>query len=76
MNNITIDEIILFAKILAYASGDRSIVLTNTDKDLAYEALKRMTDRRTDMTEQQKNNFKMLIDLCKNQEAGRDILLR
>ena len=65
MYNMTFEEMILFAKIVAYVSGDKSAVLTNRDKDMAFDTLKKMTDGRCDMTEQQKKEFKKVIDLCK-----------
>ena len=37
---LTINEILLFAKILAYTSGDRTVTVTDIDKKMAAEALK------------------------------------
>ena len=65
MYNMTFEEMILFAKIVAYVSGDRTVNLTDVDKDMAFNTLKKMTDGRCDMTEQQKKEFKAVIDLCK-----------
>ena len=65
MYNMTFDEMVLFAKIVAYVSGDKSVNLTDVDKDMAFNTLKKMTDCRYDMTEQQKKEFKAVIDLCK-----------
>lgn len=62
---MTPDEIILFAKIMAYLSGDKTITLTEIDRDAAMEALKRMADQRIDWNQQQKELFKFLVDLCK-----------
>ena len=39
---MTINEILLFAKILAFASGDRSVTVTDLDKKMAADAGKRM----------------------------------
>ena len=60
---LTINEILLFARILAYASGDRSITVTSIDKKLATEALKRMADQRMDWTLEQREQYKMLVDV-------------
>ena len=62
---MTFEEMILFAKIVAYVSGDRMVNLTDGDKDMAFNTLKKMTDGRCDMTEQQKREFKAVIDLCR-----------
>ena len=58
---MTINEILLFAKILAFASGDRSVTVTDLDKEMATEALKRMADQRMDWTEQQREQYKLLV---------------
>lgn len=65
MYNMTFEEMVLFAKIVAYASGDKTIVLGNEDKEMACVTLKKMVDRRVDMTEQQKESFKIVVDLVK-----------
>lgn len=65
MYNLTFDEMILLAKIVAFISGDTSVNLTNSDKDMAVEIMKKMIDGRWDMTEQQKREIKAVIDLCK-----------
>ena len=60
---MTINEILLFAKILAFASGDRTVTVTDLDKKMATEALKRMADQRYDWTEQQREQYKLLVDV-------------
>ena len=65
MYNLTFDEMILLAKIVAFISGDTSVNLTNSDKDMAVEIMKKMIDGRWDMTEQQKREIQAVIDLCK-----------
>lgn len=60
---MTINEILLFAKILAFASGDRTVTVTDLDKKMATEALKRMADQRYDWTDQQREQYKMLVDV-------------
>ena len=68
MYGMTIDEMMLCAKIFAYAMGDRSVSVTQLDKDAAYGMLKRMADQRWDWTEAQKEQYKALVDACK--QAG------
>lgn len=60
---LTINEILLFAKILAYASGDRTVTVTDIDKKMAAEVLKRMADQRMDWTFEQQEQYKMLVDV-------------
>lgn len=60
---LTINEILLFAKILAYTSGDRTVTVTDIDKKMAAEALKRMADQRMDWTLEQREQYKMLVDV-------------
>lgn len=60
---MTINEILVFAKILSFASGDRNVIITDADKKMAAEALKRMADQRFEWTEQQKQQYKMLVDV-------------
>ena len=60
---MTINEILLFAKILAFASSDRTVTVTDLDKKMAADTLKRMADQRLDWTEQQREQYKMLVDV-------------
>lgn len=64
MNTMTFEETVLFAKLLAYALGDRSISLDQLDKESAFVFLKRMADQRYGWTEQQKEQYKALVDTC------------
>ena len=59
---MTGEEMILVAKIIAHTFGDNSEPLTEYDKEIAFEMLKHMTDQRVDMTRQQKEEFKMLVE--------------
>ena len=43
-------------------SGDRAATITDVDKKTADEVLKRMADLRFDWTEQQKQQYKILVD--------------
>ncbi|MBR4733324.1 MAG: hypothetical protein IK081_11210 [Lachnospiraceae bacterium] len=65
MYGMTIEEMMLCAKIFAFAMGDRNVSMTQLDKDAAYAMLKRMADQRLDWTEAQKEQFKALVDGCK-----------
>lgn len=65
MYGMKLEEMMLCAKVFAYAMGDRSISLNQTDKDLAVSMLKRMADQRWDWTEEQKSQFKAFVDVCK-----------
>lgn len=66
MNSLSLEELMLCAKLFAYAMGDRSITLNQMDKDLAVIMLKRMADQKWNWTEQQKVQYKMWLDTCKH----------
>lgn len=65
MYRMSLEEMMLCAKFFAYAMGDRSVSLRETDKELAVDMLKRMAEQRWDWTEQQKQQYKILVDVCK-----------
>ena len=65
MYGLTLEEIMLCAKIFAYAMGDKSISLNQLDKDSAVALLKRMADQNWNWTKQQKEQYKALLDTCK-----------
>lgn len=65
MYKMSLEEMMLCAKLFAYAMGDRSIVLTQIDRDSAVVMLKRMADQKWDWTPQQKEQYKALVDICK-----------
>lgn len=60
---MTITEILIFAKILAAISGDRTVAVTDLEKKIAADALKRIADQRIDWTQQQKAQYKTLVDV-------------
>ena len=60
---MTINEILILAKILAYASGNRTVTITDLEKKIAAEALKRMADQRMDWTMKEKEQYKILVDV-------------
>lgn len=63
---MTITEILIFAKILALVSGDRSVTVTDVEKKIAADALKRIADQRYDWTQGQREQYKMLVDVVEN----------
>ena len=65
MYGLSIEEAILFAKVLAYAMGDRSISLSQLDKGAAFDLLKKMADCKWNWTEAQKEQYKCLVEICK-----------
>lgn len=72
MYNMTLEEMMLFAKICAYVMGDESITLDQLDRDAAIIMLKKMADNTSNWNETQKQLFKMCLDSCrKYQEAVR-----
>jgi hypothetical protein len=60
---MSITEILIFAKILAAVSGDRTITVTSVEKRIAADALKRIADQRFDWTQGQREQYKMLVDV-------------
>ena len=60
---MTITEILIFAKILAAISGDRTVAVTDLENKIAADALKRIADQRIDWTQQQKAQYKTLVDV-------------
>ena len=68
MNNMTFDECIVIAKMFAYVSGDRSVSFSEIENDTACSLVKRIADQRWDWTEQQRAQFKTLVDLVKSYE--------
>ena len=65
MCGMTLEETMLCAKIFAYAIGDRNITLNDKDKESAVFLLKKLADQKWDWTEEQKEQFKALVDICK-----------
>ena len=64
MNSEPLDELMVYAGLTVYALGDRSVVLTDTDKEIAVSMLKRTVDQRSDMNAIQKERLKNLLDIC------------
>lgn len=67
MYNMSMDDILLIAKIFAYVMGDTSITLTNLDKNAAKLLIKRLVDNRYDWTPEQRELFKMFTDSIINE---------
>ncbi len=60
-----IDEILLFAKILAYVFGDRSVTITGIEMEMAADALRRLADQRLDWTQEQREQYKAMVDIIR-----------
>ena len=68
MNNMTPEEMISLAKVLSVFMGSSSpTYVLNSEKTLAVEALKKLADKRNDWTQEQKNVYKALADIVKEQ---------
>lgn len=66
MYELSLEDMLLVAKIIAFVNGDKSIVLTDIDKDMAFRLMKKMIDQRYDMNSQQKEQYKLLLDIYKH----------
>ena len=66
MYELTFEEMILVAKVIACFFGNRTVVFTDMDKEVAFELMKKMTDQRIDMNRQQKEQFKVMLELYKS----------
>jgi hypothetical protein len=66
MYELNFEEMIVVAKMIAYSMGDRSVILTDMDKNISFELMKKMIDQRLDMNKQQKEQFKIMLDLYKH----------
>lgn len=60
---MNITEILIFAKILAAVSGDRTVMVTSVEKKIAADVLRRMADQRFNWTQAQREQYKMLVDV-------------
>ena len=68
MNNVTFEEMLCFAKVYSIFLGMASpSSASKREKDLAVEAMKKMADNRNDWTQEQKEIYKAIADLVKNQ---------
>lgn len=68
VNNITFEELICFSKVYSVLLGMTSpLSVSKYEKDLAYEAIKKMADNRYDWTHEQKELYKLLVDYVKKQ---------
>ena len=62
---MNINEILLFAKILAYVSGDRSVTITDIEMEMAADALRRLADQRVDWTQEQREQYKAMVSIIR-----------
>ena len=66
MINLSDDEMICFARVLSVFMGVLSPVdVSNHEKELAIEAMKKMADYRNDWSQEQKDIYKTLADFVK-----------
>lgn len=57
------NQFISLAKVFALAMGNRRITISSVERDAAFEALKTMADRSNGWTEEQKEYYKMMVEL-------------
>lgn len=62
---MNINEILLFAKILAYVSGDKSVTITDIEMEMAADALRRLADQRVDWTQEQREQYKTMVSIIR-----------
>ena len=68
MSNIPIKEKVCFAKVLSVFMGVLSPAeVSRQEKELAIEAMKKMAENRDDWTHEQKETYKVLADIVKEQ---------
>ena len=68
MNNISFEEMICFSKVFSVFAGMASSAsVTNQEREFAYEAMKKLADNRADWTQKQKDIYKALADIAKEQ---------
>lgn len=68
MNNITIEELVCFTKVLSVFMGVMSPAeVSRQEKELAIEAMKKMAENRDDWTHEQKEAYKVLANIVKEQ---------
>lgn len=58
-------QILLFAKILAYVSGDRSVTITDAEMEMAAGVLRRIADQRFDWTQEQREQYKAMVSIVR-----------
>ncbi len=63
MYNLAITDILLITKIFACVMGDKSITLTELDMEAAKMLIKKLADQRYDWTSEQREQFKMFVDM-------------
>ena len=62
MYNMSVDDALLIAKIIAYAMGDSSVTLTELDKNATKALVKKIADQRYDWLPEHRERFKMFAD--------------
>ena len=66
MMNMTIEEMVVVTKLLSDALENKPIRLSDLEKETVSFFCKKMIDQRTDISMQQKERDKAIIDLYKN----------
>lgn len=65
---MTYYNLFCFAKLYAVVTGlDKQSLLTKAEIDAACEALKSMADSSNNLTQEQKEWYKLIVDFCKEQ---------
>ncbi len=65
---MTLYNLFCFAKLSAVALGlDKQSLISKAEVDAAYEALKSMADSCNNLTQEQKEWYKIIADYCKEQ---------
>lgn len=68
MNNLTFGELLCFARVCSVFWGlTPPESVSKPEVEIAFEALKKMTDNRNDWTQEQKEFYKALVDFAKEQ---------
>ena len=63
MYRLSMDDALLVTKICAHVMGDKSISLTEADKEATGSLIKKMVDHRYDWTPDQSEQFKRFTDI-------------
>ena len=65
-NNISILELNALNKIISYVDGSCKDTISETETELAKECLKKFADNAPKWNDEQKKQFKSLVDLLQN----------
>ena len=65
-NNISILELNALNKVISYVAGSSKDTISETETELAKECLKKFADNAPKWNDEQKKQFKSLVDLLQN----------